>query len=120
MLGGGKSFSQGIPSIFSLQVSSKLSRLSITSCCHVANYGSIIWAQRGIKELTVLSSSYAPLIDFFIRKISLNPPHPSYFGDIADKEMRKLMPAKEELLAHTGHSRTRALTQAVCIYSSGS
>lgn len=49
MLGEGKSSSQGIPSIFSLQVSSKLSRLSITSCCHVANYGSIIWAQRGIK-----------------------------------------------------------------------
>lgn len=49
MPGEGKSSSQGIPSIFSLQVSSKLSRLSITSCCHVANYGSITLAQRGIK-----------------------------------------------------------------------
>lgn len=50
MLGEGKSSSQGIPSIFSLQVSSKLSRLAITSCCHVANYVNIILAQSGKKS----------------------------------------------------------------------
>lgn len=43
---GGKKFSQGILLIFSLQVSSKLSRLSIISCHHVANYVSIVLAQR--------------------------------------------------------------------------
>lgn len=43
---GEESSFQSILSVFSLQVSSKLPRLSTTSCCHVANYVSIVWAPR--------------------------------------------------------------------------
>lgn len=105
-----KSSSQGVLSIFSLQVSF---RLSITSCYHVANYVSIVWAQRKEKrkrkerkELT-LSSSYVPLIEFFVYKISLSCPHLSYTGDSVDKEMR-LMYRKGESLANTSDGRVRA------------
>lgn len=41
---------KGILSVFSLQVFSKLPRLSITSCCHVANYVRIIVSQREKKN----------------------------------------------------------------------
>lgn len=41
---------KGILSVFSLQVSSKLPRLSITSYCHVANYVGIILSQREKKS----------------------------------------------------------------------
>lgn len=62
------------------------------------------------KELTLLSSSYMPGINFFIHKISPNPPHPSLSRDSVDQEMWALMHRDGESLAHTGNGSTRAFT----------